>query len=105
MNLNIRTIVQVIEWESRRENSTCLFVSSLDQAISDDDDDISVDEMYVTIGRILMKKFFLIVIRKNTEAFDKETRNDNIDITDVDANADLFGKWRDNTYENDLWSF
>jgi hypothetical protein len=30
--------------------------------------------------------------RKNLEAFDKETRNDNIDITDVDASADLFGK-------------
>ena len=43
----------------------------------------------------------MIVIRKNTEAFDKETRNDNIDITDVDANADLFGKLRDNMYEND----
>jgi hypothetical protein len=26
------------------------------------------------------------------EAFDKETRNDNIDISDVDASADLFGK-------------
>ncbi len=30
--------------------------------------------------------------RKNLEAFDKETRNDNIDISDVDASADLFGK-------------
>ncbi|CAF3646923.1 unnamed protein product [Rotaria socialis] len=38
----------------------------------DDDDDISVDES------------------KNLEAFDKETRNDNIDISDVDASADLF---------------
>ncbi|CAF3562997.1 unnamed protein product, partial [Rotaria sordida] len=39
----------------------------------DDDDDISVDDT------------------KNLEAFDKETRNDNIDISDVDASADLFG--------------
>ncbi|CAF1496096.1 unnamed protein product [Rotaria sordida] len=38
----------------------------------DDDDDISVDDT------------------KNLEAFDKETRNDNIDISDVDASADLF---------------
>ena len=36
----------------------------------------------------------LIFVRKNTEAFDKETRTDNIDISDVDANADLFGKYR-----------
>lgn len=28
------------------------------------------------------------------EAFDKETRNDNIDISDVDVSADLFGKIR-----------
>ncbi|CAF1455669.1 unnamed protein product, partial [Adineta steineri] len=28
---------------------------------------------------------------KNSEAFYKETRNDNIDISDVDASADLFG--------------
>ncbi|CAF3245587.1 unnamed protein product [Rotaria sp. Silwood2] len=41
--------------------------------VSDDDDDISVDDT------------------KNLEAFDKETRNDNIDISDVDASADLFG--------------
>ncbi|CAM4834653.1 unnamed protein product [Rotaria magnacalcarata] len=46
---------------------------SSDITISDDDDDdISVDES------------------KNLEAFDKETRNDNIDISDVDASADLF---------------
>ncbi|UJR21920.1 hypothetical protein I4U23_024990 [Adineta vaga] len=38
-----------------------------------DDDDISIDDT------------------KNLEAFDKETRNDNIDISDVDASADLFG--------------
>ncbi|CAF1037580.1 unnamed protein product [Rotaria sp. Silwood1] len=45
-----------------------------DVAVSDDDDDdISVDDA------------------KNSEAFDKETRNDNIDISDVDASADLFG--------------
>lgn len=30
--------------------------------------------------------------RKNLDAFDKETRNANMDITDVDASADLFGK-------------
>lgn len=41
--------------------------------------------------------------RKNTEAFDKETRNDNIDITDVDANADLFGKCSMNIDENDMY--
>ncbi|CAF3932032.1 unnamed protein product [Adineta steineri] len=45
-----------------------------DPAISDDDDDdISIDDT------------------KNLEAFDKETQNDNIDISDVDASADLFG--------------
>ncbi|CAF1217610.1 unnamed protein product [Rotaria sordida] len=49
-------------------NSTDIAVSDDD----DDDDDISVDDT------------------KNLEAFDKETRNDNIDISDVDASADLF---------------
>ena len=34
----------------------------------------------------------IVSSRKNSEAFDKETRNENIDITDVDASADLFGK-------------
>ncbi|CAF1621565.1 unnamed protein product, partial [Adineta ricciae] len=43
-----------------------------DVAASDDDEDISVDDA------------------KNSEAFYKETRNDNIDISDVDASADLF---------------
>ncbi len=37
--------------------------------------------------------------RKNSEAFDKETRNDNIDITDVDVSADLFGKLREKRNE------
>jgi hypothetical protein len=32
--------------------------------------------------------------RKNSEAFYGETRKDNIDISDVDASADLFGKYR-----------
>ncbi|CAF0757257.1 unnamed protein product [Adineta ricciae] len=43
-----------------------------DVAASDDDEEISVDDA------------------KNSEAFYKETRNDNIDISDVDASADLF---------------
>ncbi len=30
--------------------------------------------------------------RKNSEAFYKETQDENIDIGDVDASADLFGK-------------
>ena len=38
------------------------------------------------------RKFALLISRKNSEAFDKETRNENIDITDIDASADLFGK-------------
>jgi hypothetical protein len=33
------------------------------------------------------------------EAFDKETRNENIDVTDVDASADLFGKSRQKCFE------
>lgn len=33
-----------------------------------------------------------MLCRKNLDAFDKETRNDNIDISDVDASADLFGR-------------
>ena len=47
MNLNIRTIVQVIERQSVEKRDCNLFIclSLLDQAISDDDDDISVDEM------------------------------------------------------------
>lgn len=36
----------------------------------------------------------IFFLRKNLEAFDKETRNENIDITDVDATADLFGKFK-----------
>ncbi|UJR27296.1 hypothetical protein I4U23_008591 [Adineta vaga] len=44
-----------------------------DVAVSDDDEDVSVDDA------------------KNSEAFYKETRNENIDISDVDASADLFG--------------
>ncbi len=67
-------------------NNICF---SLDPAISDDDED---DDMYVE--KIWSKWIlFFAYRRKNSEAFDKETRNDNIDITDVDASADLFGKW------------
>ncbi|CAF1350636.1 unnamed protein product [Adineta ricciae] len=58
-----------IEDEFEHTNNT----TGDDPAISDDDDDISIDDP------------------KNLEAFDKETRNDNIDISDVDASADLFG--------------
>ncbi|CAF1285819.1 unnamed protein product [Adineta steineri] len=46
--------------------------NTTDVPASDDDEDI-VDDT------------------KNSEAFYKETRNDNIDISDVDASADLFG--------------
>ena len=31
---------------------------------------------------------------KNFETFDKEIRNDNIDISDVDTSADLFGEMK-----------
>lgn len=45
MNSNRRTIVQVIEENGEEIFDLLSFV--LDPAISDDDDDISVDEMYV----------------------------------------------------------
>ncbi|CAF3542225.1 unnamed protein product [Rotaria sordida] len=44
-----------------------------DVAASDDDDDISANDA------------------KNSEAFYKETQNENIDISDMDSSADLFG--------------
>ncbi|CAF0875572.1 unnamed protein product [Didymodactylos carnosus] len=45
-----------------------------DVQASDEDDDLSIDDN-----------------NKNMEAFYKETRNENIDISDVDASADLLG--------------
>ncbi|CAF5179433.1 unnamed protein product, partial [Rotaria magnacalcarata] len=45
-----------------------------DIAASDDDDDMSANDA------------------KNAEAFYKETQNENIDISDIDSSADLFGK-------------
>ncbi|CAF5077486.1 unnamed protein product, partial [Rotaria magnacalcarata] len=42
-------------------------------AASDDDDDMSANDA------------------KNAEAFYKETQNENIDISDIDSSADLFG--------------
>ena len=74
---------------------TYLFSSlpCLDPAISDDDDDISIDDPFVDQIYSEQKHLTVFVFfRKNLEAFDKETRNDNIDISDVDASADLFGK-------------
>ncbi|CAF4635725.1 unnamed protein product [Rotaria socialis] len=44
-----------------------------DIAVSDDDDDMSANDA------------------KNAEAFYKETQNENIDISDIDSSADLFG--------------
>lgn len=46
------------------------------------------------LRRRVQNNYYTFVYRKNMEAFDKETRNDNIDISDVDVSADLFGKIR-----------
>ncbi|CAF2072860.1 unnamed protein product [Rotaria magnacalcarata] len=47
--------------------------NTADIAASDDDDDMSANDA------------------KNAEAFYKETQNENIDISDIDSSADLFG--------------